>query len=133
MGTTAEGSNFQSNVTSNVNTRGGHFSYFGTIEANLFGRFEAFEGGNNNNPPSGNNNNNNLLLLPPPGFGGGLRGSFNPPSRGNAEGLDPNVTALVNALTEANLEINHVERELNHVKSTEFRGTEVEDSNKWLE
>ena len=32
-----------------------------------------------------------------------------------------------------NLEINHVERESNHVKPTEFGGTEVEDPNEWLE
>jgi len=36
-------------------------------------------------------------------------------------------------LTEANLGINHVKRELNHVKPTEFRGMEVENPNEWLE
>ena len=68
-----------------------------------------------------------------PGFGGGLGGGFNPPPGENAGGLDPNVAALVNTLTEANLRINHVERESNHVKLTEFRETEAEDPNKWLE
>ena len=48
-------------------------------------------------------------------------------------GLDPNVAALVNALTGANLEINHVKKESNHVKLTEFGRTEAEDSNEWLE
>jgi len=47
-------------------------------------------------------------------------------------GLDPNVAALVNALTGANLEINYVERESNHVKPTEFGETEAEDPNEWL-
>ncbi len=119
-----------------MNTGGGYFSHFGTVEANLIGGFEAF--GNNNNPPPRNNNNNNpppplLSPLPPPGFGGGLGGGFNPPPGGNARGLDPNVAALVNALTGANLGVNHVERELNHVKPTEFGGTEAEDPNEWLE
>jgi len=40
---------------------------------------------------------------------------------------------LVNVLTGANLGVNHIERELNHVKLTEFGGTEVEDPNEWLE
>src|SRR6266542_2574083 len=134
-GATAGGSGSQSNATSNVNTGGGHFPHFGTIGANPIGGFGAF-GSNNNNPPPGNNNNNNpppLPPLPPPGFGGGLGGGFNPPPGGNAGGLDPNVAALVNALTGANLGVNHVDRESNHVKPTEFGGTEVEDPNEWLE
>ena len=134
-GVTAEGSNQQNNATSNVNTGGGHFSHFRTVGANLIGGFGAF-GNNNNNTPSGNNNNNNPLPLPPlpsPGFEGGLGGGFNLPSGGNARGLDPNVTALVNALTEANLGINHTERESNHIKLTEFERTEAEDPNEWLE
>jgi len=39
----------------------------------------------------------------------------------------------VNALTGANLGINHIKRESNHIKLTEFEGTEAEDPNKWLE
>ena len=96
--------------------------------------------GNNNNPPPGNNNNNNpppplppLPPLSPPGFGGGLGGGFNPQPGGNARGLDPNVTALINALAGTNLGVNHVDRESNHVKLTEFGGTEAEDPNEWLE
>src|SRR6266511_2662643 len=115
-GATAGGSGSQSNATSNVNTGGGHFPHFGTIGANPIGGFGAF--GNNNNPPSGNNNNNNpppLPPLPPPGFGGGLGGGFNPPPGGNAGGLDPNVAVLVNALSGANLGVNHIERESNYV------------------
>ena len=104
-GITAGGSNSQNNATSNVNTGGGYFPYFGTVGANLIGGFGAF-GNNNNHPPPENNNNNNLPplpLLPPPGFGGGLGGGFNPPLGGNAGGLDPNIAALVNILTGANL------------------------------
>ncbi len=131
-GTTAGGSSTQNNATSNVNTEGGYFPHFGIVGANPIRGFGAF-GNNNNNQPPGNNNNNNLppLLppLPPPGFGGGLGGGFNPPPGGNAGGLDPNVAALVNALTGANLEVNHVERESNHVKLTEFGGTEAENPN----
>jgi len=63
----------------------------------------------------------------------GFRRDFNPPPGENARGIDPNVTALVNILAGVNLRINHRERESNYVKSTEFRGTEVEDPNEWLE
>src|SRR6266498_782959 len=105
MGTTSEAtageSNFQSNVTSNVNTGGRHFSHFEIIGANPFRGFEAF-GNNNYNPPSENNNNNNPLLPPLlslPGFGGGLGEGFNLLSEGNARELDSNVAALVNMQT----------------------------------
>ncbi len=111
IGATARKSNQQNNATSNVNTEGEHFSHFRTVRANPFEGFGAFGGGNNNNPPLGNNNGNNL------------------PSGKNAEGLNPNVIALINALTEANLGINYVERESNHIKLIEFRGTEAEDFN----
>ena len=133
-GATAGGSNLQNNITSNVNTRGGYFLHFGIIGANQAEGFGAF-GNNNTNPPSENNNGNNPLLPPLPlsEFGGGLGGGFNPPPGGNVRGLDPNVAALVNVLTGANLGINHVERKSNHVKLTEFRGTEAEDPNEWLE
>src|SRR6266542_6770421 len=112
---TAGGSGSQSNATSNVNTGGGYFPHFGTVGANLIRGFGAF-GSNNTNPPLGSNNNNlspppPLPPLPPPGFGGGLGGGFNSPPEGNARGLDPNVAALVNALTGANLEVNHIEGE----------------------
>ncbi len=107
----------------------GYFPHFGTVRANLFGGFGAFGGGNNNLPPE-NNNNNNLLSL---GFREGLGGGFNPSPGRNVEGLDPNVAALVNALIGANLGINHIERESNHIKLTEFRRTEAEDPNEWLE
>src|SRR6266498_2342705 len=134
-GVTAGGSNQQNNAMSGTNTGGRYFSHFGMIRANPIGGFGAF-GNNNNNPPPGNNNNNNLPLLlplPPPGFGGGLGGDFNPLPGGNAEELDLNVAALVNALTGVNLGVNHVKRESTHVKPTEFRGTEAEDPNEWLE
>jgi len=76
-----------------------------------------------------NNNNNNPLPLPSSGFEGSLRGDFNSPPGKNAEGLDPNIKKLVNALIGVNLKINHVERETNHVKSTEFGRIKVEDLN----
>src|SRR6266542_6383987 len=126
---TAGESNQQNNATSNVNTGGGYFPHFGTVGANPIRGFGAF-GNNNNNLPLGNNNNNNpppLLPLPLPGFGGELGGGFNPPPGENAGGLDLNVAALVNALTGANLGVNHVERESNYVKPIEFEGTEAED------
>ncbi len=112
-----------------MNTGGEHFLYFETIEANPFEGFEAFRN-NNNNLPSGNNNNNNPpSLLSLSEFGRGLGGGFNLPPEGNAEGLDLNIAALVNALTEANLGINYVEIESNHVKLIEFRRIEAEDPN----
>src|SRR6266542_6874078 len=109
-GATAGGSNIQNNVISIGNTKGRYFSHFSMIGANPFRGFGAFEGGNNN-PPLENNNNNNLLSLPLLGFEGGLEGGFNLLSEGNARGLDSNVAVLVNALTGANLGINHVKRE----------------------
>ncbi len=108
-----------------MNTRGGYFSHFEIVGANPFRGFRTFKN-NNNNLPSRNNNNNNLSLsslpLPLPGFGKSLGGGFNPPLGGNARRLDSNVAALVNTLTGANLRINHIEREFNHVKPMEFRG-----------
>ena len=125
---TTEGSSFQNNTANIGNTRGGYFSYFSTIGANPFGRgFGAFRNNNNNNPPS------LPPLLPLLEFRKGLGGRFNLPSEGNVGGLDSNITALVNALAGANLGINHVERKSNHVKLTEFGGTEAENPNKWLE
>src|SRR6266542_3437803 len=104
---TAGGSNQQNNATSNVNTGGGYFSHFETVGANPVEGFGAFRNNNNNNPllPS--------LPLPLSGFGEGLGGGFNPLPEGNAGGLDSNVAALVNALTGANLGINHIDRESN--------------------
>ena len=131
-GATAERSNQQNNATNNVNTGEGYFPHFEIVGANPFREFEAFE--NNNNPPLENNNGNNPLSpLPLPGFEEGLGGGFNSPLRENARGLNPNIAALVNALIEANLGINYVERKFNYVKPTEFRGTEAEDPKEWLE
>ncbi len=121
-------SNQQQNTTSVENTRGEYFSYFGTIRANPFEEFEAFRKNNNNNPFSGNNNGNNSpllsLLLK---FRGGLERRCHQPL---SKELNPNIAALVNALTEANLRINHAKRELNHVKLTVFRRIEVKNLNK---
>ena len=126
--TTVGENNPQNNATSNINTGGEYFLHFETVGVNPFGRFGTFGGGNNNSP-SENNNNNNLPLLLPPGFGVSLGEGFNPPSEGNAGRLDPNIAALVNTLTGANLGINHAERESNHIKLTEFGRIEVEDPN----
>ncbi len=58
---------------------------------------------------------------------------FNPPSKENLEGLNPNIVVLVNILIGANLRINHVKRELNYIKLIEFMKMEVKNPNKWLE
>src|SRR6266542_2809614 len=130
---TVKGSNQQQNTISIKNMRGEYFSHFDTIGVNPFRGFDVFEGGNNNNPLLGNNNNNNPPPLPLSGFGRGLEEGFNPLSSENPEELDPNVVALVNALIGANLGINYVERESNHIKLTKFRETEAKDPNEWLE
>ncbi len=65
---------------------------------------------NNNNQPLENNNNNPPSLLSLLGFEEGLGRNFNSLPKGNAEGLDFNVTALVNVLTGINLRINYAER-----------------------
>src|SRR6266542_1917937 len=107
-GVTAGEIDSQNNIASIGNIEGEYFSHFDTIGANLFGEgFEVFgkNNNNNNNSPSGNNNNNPSPLSPP-GFKGGLGKSFNLSLGGNAKELDPNVAALVNALTGANLGIN---------------------------
>ncbi len=121
---TAGRSSQPNNITNTGNIRGWYFLYFDTIGANPFGGFGIFER-ENNNPPLGNNNNNLLPPLSSSEFGEG----FNPPSWGNSEGLDPNIAALVNALTGANLRINHIKKESNYIKLTEFEKIKVKDSN----
>jgi len=59
-----------------------------------------------------------------------LERGFNSPSERNAGRLDPNVVALINALTGTNLKINYIERESKYVKLTEFEETEAENPNK---
>ncbi len=129
---TARESNQQNNITSIRNTRREYFLYFGIIGVNLLGGFEAFEGNNNNNLSLGNNNNNNLPPVLSPGFKEGFGKRFNSSPRENLGGLDPNVIALVNVLTGANLRIDHIKRELNHIKLIEFREMEAENPNKQL-
>jgi len=63
------------------------------------------------------------------GFRRGLERRFNLSSERNLKRLDLNVAALVNALTGANLRIDHIKRKSNHVKPTKFRGIEVKDPN----
>src|SRR6266498_293358 len=124
----------------------------GTRGFNFFSNLYGNTGGLGYNPPQsqgfGFNNTQNL----PPGFGGGFEGGFrggNPggppggpggppggggnPGNNNPGGLDPNVTALVNALTGMNIGGEYVPREGNFVKLGEFGGTETEDLNEWLE
>ncbi len=120
-------------MISNTNTRGEYFSHYRTISANLIRGFKAFEGDNNNLPSKNNNNNNPPPLLSLSGFGEGLGGGFNLLSERNARGLDSNVATPVNVLIRANLGINHVKRELNHIKLTEFGRIEAENPNEWLE
>jgi len=86
--------------------------------------FENLRGGNFNNlsPPPTMNLFGNL-------GGGNLSLNNNNPSGG----LDPNVTALVNALIRMNLTEGHYLREGSFIKLTEFGGTETEDPNEWLE
>src|SRR6266498_3546023 len=77
----------------------------------------GFGGGNPGGNPGG-----------PPGGPGGPPGGG-----GNPGGLDPNVAALVNALTEMNIGGGYAPREGSFVKPGEFGGTETEDPNEWLE
>jgi len=123
----------QNNTISTESTKGEYFSHFSIIRYNPFGeKFEAFGGNNNNNINllSENNNSNNLpLLLSLSKFEGELEEGFNLPPEGNLGRLDPNVVALVNILTGANLRMNHIEKESNHVKLIEFRKTEAENPN----
>ena len=89
-----------------------------------------------NNLPAGNNNFNNLLpLLSSVNLFDNIEG-FNPlPNNNNnssSKGLNSNVAALVNALTGINLIGEYYPREESFIKPTEFGGTEIEDSNKWL-
>src|SRR6266540_4136148 len=78
---------------------------------------EGFGGGNPGGNPGG-----------PPGGPGGPPGGG-----GNPGGLDPNVAALVNALTGMNIGGGYAPREGSFVKPGEFGGTETEDPNEWLE
>ncbi len=54
-------------------------------------------------------------------------------NKSSLEGLDPNIAALVNALTDMNLTGRYYLKEESFVKLTEFEGIETEDSNEWLE
>src|SRR6266540_3467475 len=130
--------------TGNPGNSTGGFNFFNNLYENT-GRY---------NPPQNLgfrfNNTQNL----PPGFGGGFGGGFrggnpggppegppggppegggNPANINNPGGLDPNVAALVNALTGMNIGGGYTPREGNFVKPGEFGGTETEDPNEWLE
>ncbi len=138
MGATQGGSN-----TGNPGNSTGGFNFFN----NLYGNTEGFGYNLPQSQGFGFNNIQNLL----PGFGEGFGGGFGggnpggnlgrlpegpggpPGGGGNPGGLDPNVAALVNALTGMNIRGGYVSREDSFVKPTEFRGTEIEDPNEWLE
>src|SRR6266540_1291501 len=118
-------------------TRG--FNFFN----NLYGNTGGF------NPPYSQGFGFNNTQNPPPGFGGGFgrgfggnlggnpggppRGPGGPPGGGgniNPGGLDPNIAALVNALTGMNIRGGgYASREGSFVKLGEFGGTETEDPN----
>src|SRR6266498_3545473 len=138
VGTTTGATQGGSNTGNPGNSTGG-FNFFN----NLYGNPGGY------NPPHstgfGFNNTQNL----PPGFGGGFGGGNpggntggppggpgGPPGGGgnnNPGGLDPNVAALVNALTGMNIGGGYAPREGSFVKPGEFGGTETEDPNEWLE
>ncbi len=113
------------------------FGMFGqSIRTSNLG-WQSFKNLEGNNPSVGNNNGNNLPLSPLSVNLFGNIGGFNPPPNNNKNlspgGLDLNVTALVNALTGMNLMGGHYLREGSFIKLTEFRETETEDLNEWLE
>ena len=70
---------------------------------------------------------------PPGGPGGPPGGGGNPANINHPGGLDPNVAALVNALTGMNIGGGYAPREGSFVKPGEFEGTKTEDPNEWLE
>ncbi len=130
--------------TGNPGNSIGGFNFFN----NLYGNTEGF------NPPQNLGFRFNNTQNPLPGFGGGFGEGFGggnprgnpggppggpggPPGGGgniNPGGLDPNVAALVNALTGMNIGGGgYAPREGSFVKSGEFGGTETEDPNEWLE
>src|SRR6266542_3434796 len=130
--------------TGNPGNGTGGFNFFN----NLYGNTGGY-----NLPHSqgfGFNNTQNLL----PGFGGGFGGGNpggnpggppgggpggppggggNPGNINNPGGLDPNIAALVNALTGMNIGRGYAPRKGSFVKPGEFGGTETEDPNEWLE
>ena len=127
--------------TGNSGNSTGGFNFFN----NLYGNTGGY------NPPHSIGFGFNNTQNPPPGLGGGFGGGFGggnpggnpggppggpggpPGGGGNPGGLDPNVAALVNALTGMNIGGGYAPREGSFVKSGEFGGTETEDPNEWLE
>ncbi len=129
--------NFFNNLYPNI----GGFGYYGNPSQNQGFGFNnniqnlppgfrgGFGGGNLEGSPGGGNPGG------PPGGGnpGGLPGGRGNPENNNPEGLDPNVIALVNALTGMNIGGEYAFREGSFIKPAEFEGTEMEDLNEWLE
>ncbi len=131
----------------------GRFNFFNSLYPNTggFGNLgnlgsqlqnQGFRFNNIQNPPSGfeggfGGGNPRRNPEGPPGRGsGGPPGGFgeeNPGNMNNPGGLDPNVAALVNALTGMNIRGEYASKEGSFVKPGEFGGTEIEDPNEWLE
>src|SRR6266540_328086 len=134
VGTTT-GATQRGSGTGNLGNSTGGFNFFNNLYGNT--------GGLGYNPPQSQGFGFNNTQNPPPGFGGGFGGGNpggppggpgGPPGGGgNPGGLDPNVAALVNALTGMNIGGGHAPREGSFVKPGEFGGTETEDPNEWLE
>ena len=116
------GFNFFNNLY--LNTEG--FGYYGNLPQNQgfgfnntqnllpgFGR--GFEGRNPGGSPGGNP--------------GGPPGGGNPANINNPGGLDPNVAALINALTGMNIGGGYTPRKSSFVKPAEFGRTETKDLN----
>ncbi len=85
-----------------------------------------------NNLLAGNNNGNNLPLPLPANLFDNIKGfnlSLNNNNNLLPRGLDPNVTALINALTEINLTEGYYLRERSFIKPTEFGGIKTKDLN----
>ncbi len=114
---------------------------------NFFNNLYGNTGGLGFNPPHSQGFRFNNTQNSPPGFeegfGRGFRGPGEPPGGppgggnpaniNNPGGLDPNVAALINALTGMNIGGGYAPREGSFVKPGEFGGTETEDLNEWLE
>src|SRR6266542_621599 len=133
VGTTTGATQGGSGTGNSGNSTGG-FNFFN----NLYGSTGGY------NPPHSTGFGFNNIQNPPPGFGGGFGGGFGrgnpggnpggpPGGGGNLGGLDPNVAALVNALTGMNIGGGYASRKGSFVKPGEFGGTETEDPNEWLE
>jgi len=130
----------ESSIETPGNSTGG-FNFFNNLYPNMRGF------GYYGNPPQNQEFGFNNTQNPPPGFGGGFGegpgglpgdpggppGGGGNPGNNNPGGLDLNVIALINALTGINIGEGYTPRKGSFIKPTEFKRTETEDPNKWLE